>query len=152
MAASDAFKGLTKSEINRIIDAGVVHMVDAGKLLFRKGDIGHEMFIVLTGTIEIIDEYETKRKVLADLGPGEIFGEMAMFDRRERSAHAFAKERSQVLVLSEEVLTRLLEKKIPRRFLTNIIAVLCHRLRVTNSMYMRSKYGENAPKTIKWLD
>ena len=152
MGASDAFSGLKKSEINRIIDAGVVRMVEPGRLLFRKGDIGHEMFIVLTGTIEIIDEYDTKKKVLADLGPGEIFGEMAMFEKRERSAHALAKERSQILVLSEEVLAKLLEKKIPRKFLANIIGVLCHRLRMTNSMYMRSKYGENAPKTIKWLD
>jgi CRP/FNR family transcriptional regulator len=152
MAASDAFHGLKKAEITRIIDAGVVRMFEAGRLLFRKGDIGHEMFIVLTGNIEIIDEYETKRKVLAVLGPGEIFGEMAMFEKRERSAHALAKERSQVLVLSEDVLTKLLEKKIPRKFLANIIAVLCHRLRVTNSMYMRSKYGESASKTIKWLD
>jgi len=152
MAVFDAFSGLKKSEINRIIDAGVVRMVEPGRLLFRKGDIGHEMFIVLTGTIEIIDEYETKKKVLADLGPGEIFGEMAMFEKRERSAHALAKERSQILVLSEDVLAKLLEKKIPRKFLANIIGVLCHRLRVTNNMYMHSKYGENAPKTIKWLD
>ena len=152
MAAFDAFSGLKKSEINRIIDAGVVRVFEPGRLLFRKGDIGHEMFIVLKGTIEIIDEYETKKKVLADLGPGEIFGEMAMFEKRERSAHALAKERSQILVLSEDVLAKLLEKKIPRKFLANIIGVLCHRLRVTNNMYMRSKYGEDAPKTINWLD
>lgn len=152
MATFDVFKDLKKSEINSIIDSGVVRMVEAGRLLFRKGDIGHEMFIVLTGAIAIIDEYETKKKVLAELGPGEIFGEMAMFEKRERSAHALAKERSQILILSEDVLIKLLEKKIPRRFLANIISILCHRLRITNNMYMRSKYGENSPKTIKWLD
>ncbi len=152
MAVFDVFKDLKKSEINSIIDSGVVRMFDAGRLLFRKGDIGHEMYIVLTGCIVIIDEYETKKKVLAELGPGEIFGEMAMFERRERSAHALAKDRSQILVLSEDVLSKLLEKKIPRRFLANIIGALCHRLRITNSMYMRSKYGESQSKMIKWLD
>jgi hypothetical protein len=55
-------------------------------------------------------------------------------------------------VLSEDVLNKLLEKKIPRRFLANVIGALCHRLRITNNLYMRSKYAGNGPKPIKWLD
>ncbi|MBI4832188.1 MAG: cyclic nucleotide-binding domain-containing protein [Candidatus Lindowbacteria bacterium] len=88
---------------------------------------------------------------MAELGPGEIFGEMAMFEKHTRSAHALAKEHSQVLVMSEEVLDKLLEKKIPKRFLANVIGVLCHRLRVTNNMYMRAKYGDKLSKDVKWL-
>jgi CRP/FNR family cyclic AMP-dependent transcriptional regulator len=152
MAKVDIFQGLSKSEINRLIDSGMIRNTGAGKLLFRKGDIGHEMFIILKGTVNIIDEFETKKKIIAELGPGEIFGEMAMFEKRARSAHAQAKEPSQILILSEEALEKLLEKKIPRRFLANIIAVLCHRLRVTNSMFMRAKYGTKLPKDVQWLD
>ena len=152
MADYDAFRGLSKAEIKAISDMGAIRTVEGGKLLFRKGEIGHEMYIMLTGKIQIIDEYETHKKILAELGTGELFGEMAMFEGHARSAHAFAKERSQVLVLSEEVLTKLLEKKVPKGFLTNIIAILCHRLRVTNNMYMRTKYGEAFPKEVeKWL-
>ena len=152
MASYDIFKDLKKSEMNRIIDSGMISKLDGGKVIFRKGDIGHEMFIVLKGKIHIIDEMGEKRKILAELGAGEIFGEMAMFEKRTRSAYAVTKEPSQVLALSEDVLTKLLEKKIPRKFLANVIGVLCHRLRVTNNMFMRAKYGSKDPKSIQWLD
>lgn len=152
MSAYDIFQGLKKAEINRIVDSGVIRPIDAGKVVFHKGDIGHEMFIILKGKIHIIDEIEDKKKILAELGTGEIFGEMAMFEKRARSAHALVKEPSQILVLSEDVLEKLLEKKIPRRFLANIIAVLCHRLRITNNMFMRAKYGDKHSKDVRWLD
>lgn len=151
MANFDIFRDLSKSEINRVIDLGMIRSIDKGKLLFRKGDVGHEMYILLKGKIDIIDEYDTHKKILAELGPGEIFGEMAMFEQHTRSAHALAKESCQIVVLSEDVLKKLLEKKVPKKFLANIIAVLCHRLRLTNSMYMRAKYGEGMSKEVKWL-
>ncbi len=153
MATYDIFKDLKKSEISRILDSGVIRTIDAGKVLFRKGDIGHEMFIVLKGKVHIIDEMQDKKKILAELGTGEIFGEMAMFEKRTRSAHAVVKEPSEILVLSEDALVKLLEKKIPRKFLANVIAVLCHRLRVTNNLFMRAKYGKSkTSKQIEWLD
>ncbi len=151
MATFDIFREMSKSEINRVIDLGMIRSIDKGKLLFRKGDVGHEMYILLKGTINIIDEYDTHKKILAELGPGEIFGEMAMFEQHTRSAHALAKEPSQIVVLSEDVLKKLLEKKVPKKFLANIITVLCHRLRLTNSMYMRAKYGDGMSKEVKWL-
>ncbi len=68
---------------------------------------------------------------------------MAVFDEsHEHSAHAIAKEPSQVLVLSEQILTELFEKEIPKKFLINIIGMLCHRLRITNRMYMGVKYSD----------
>ena len=152
MASYDIFQDLKKSEMSRIVDSGVIRPVESGKILFRKGDIGHEMFIILKGRVQIIDEIDDKKKILAELGAGEIFGEMAMFERRARSAHAVVKEPSQILVLSEDALAKLLEKKIPRRFLANLIGVLCHRLRVTNNMYMRAKYGSKPPGDVRWLD
>lgn len=152
MASIDIFKDLKKTEINRIVESGMISRLDGGKVIFRKGDIGHEMFIVLKGKIQIIDEMGEKRKILAELGAGEIFGEMAMFEKRTRSAYAVTKEPSQVLALSEDVLSKLLEKKIPRKFLANVIGMLCHRLRVTNNMFMRAKYGSKDPKSIQWLD
>jgi len=151
MTRTDVFQQLTKSEINRVIELGLIRPIDGGKVLFRKNDVGHEMYIVLKGKIEIIDEYDGHRKVLAELGPGEIFGEMAMFEKHIRSAHALAKEPTQILVLSEDILNKLLEKKVPKRFLANIIAVLCHRLRLTNSMYMRAKYGDSMSKDVTWV-
>jgi CRP/FNR family transcriptional regulator len=142
MAAFNIFEGLKKSERDRVVGSGAIRPVDRAKPLFHKGDVGHEMYVVLTGKIHIVDLYGTEEKVLAELGPGEVFGEMAMFEKQhKRSASAVAKEPSQVLVISLEIMNKLLDKKMPEQFLTNIITTLCHRLRLTNSMYMRAKYG-----------
>jgi len=143
MPVFKVFEGLSKSETSRIFDLGMIRPIEDGTVLFRKGDIGHEMYVVLTGRIGIVDTSEAGTDEIAELGPGELFGEMAMFEKSfERSASAIARESGQVLVLSEETLHKFIEKKVPRRFLSNIISILCHRLRLTNSMYLRSKYGD----------
>lgn len=149
MAMFKLFDGLKKSETARIFDLGMIWPVEEGRILFHKGDIGHEMYVLLTGKIQIVDESLEGETRLAELRPGELFGEMAMFETSHtRSAAAVAMENSQLLVLSEDILAKFLEKKVPRKFLANIIAVLCQRLRVTNSMYLESKYGStDSPET-----
>ena len=148
MPVFEIFEGLSKSETARIFDLGALRPIEEGTILFHKGDVGHEMYVLLTGRMEIFDESKSGMTHIAELGPGELFGEMAMFEKsHERSAGAIAMEPSQVLILSEEILNKFIEKKAPRRFLSNTIGVLCHRLRLTNNMYMRSIYGDKmAPK------
>ena len=92
MAGVDIFQGLKKTEVARITDSGMIRTVDSGKVLFRKGDVGHEMFIVLKGKVNIIDELDDKKKILAELGAGEIFGEMAILEEAPRSATAITVE------------------------------------------------------------
>jgi CRP-like cAMP-binding protein len=144
MAVFKMFEGLSKKETNHIFDSGLIRPIEEGNVLFRQGDDGDEMYAILTGKIDVVSEQGSQKEIIAELGPGELLGEMAMFEEsHERSASAFAKEPSQVLVLSEEILEKLLEKKMPRKFLANIIRILCHRLRDTNSMYMQAKYGDD---------
>ena len=109
----EIFEGLSRSDVNRIVGAGVIRSVDRGKLLFRKGDIGEDVFLVLKGTIQIVDEYDNHKKTLAELGSGEFFGEMSMFERaHKRSVHAVVKEPSQLLVLRNKVLNKLIDDKL----------------------------------------
>jgi CRP-like cAMP-binding protein len=133
MATFEIFQGLRKSEVARIFDLGMIRPIQEETVLFEKGDTGTEMYVVLTGRIGIYDKSTSGKPDIAELGPGDIFGEMAMFDKsHKRSASAIAREFSQVLALSEEALEKFIKKKVPRRFLTNIIAVLCQRLRLAN--------------------
>ncbi len=139
MAMFEIFQGLSKSEVARIFDLGMIRPIQEAAVLFQTGDTGHEMYVVLTGKIGIHSKGTIGEADIAELGPGDIFGEMAMFEKsRERSAAAVAKEFSQVLVLSEEALDKFIQKKVPRRFLTNIIAVLCQRLRTANKLKMET--------------
>jgi CRP-like cAMP-binding protein len=135
MPVFEIFQGLSKSEVARIFDLGMIRPIQEESVLFQKGDVGNEMYIILTGKIGIHYKNTGSKPDIAELGPGDIFGEMAMFEKtNKRSAGATAMEFSQVLVLSEEALNKFIQKKVPRRFLTNIIAALCHRLRLANKL------------------
>jgi CRP-like cAMP-binding protein len=147
----EIFRGLRKADVDRIAGAGVIRSVEGGKLLFRKGDIGNEVFLILRGKVQIADEYEHHKKILAELGPGDFFGEMSMFENiHTRSTHAIVKEPSQLLIIKNEGLTHLINRKLPNRFLKNIIRVLCHRIRANNIMYMRTRYHDKASREIRW--
>ncbi len=101
-----------------------------GKLIFKEGDSGEEAYQVLSGSVEIFIEEDGQKLVLATLGKGEIFGEMAMVENRPRSASARAIEETSVEVICrhdfEKVLAGGGRQVVP--YLTTIF----ERLRVTN--------------------
>ncbi|MES2607297.1 MAG: cyclic nucleotide-binding domain-containing protein [Pseudomonadota bacterium] len=62
----------------------------AGKAIFEEGDPGYEMFIIEDGEIIIWKNINNERKILATIGKGKIFGEMALIDSSLRMATAEA--------------------------------------------------------------
>lgn len=148
MAKRTLFDKLPKREVAKIYNAGVMQNVNPGTIIFRRGDTGHEMFVIVQGKVAIIDEYHEKKKVIAQLEPGECFGEMALFGRAKRSATVLAQEPTTLLVLDEEKLGALVQKKVSSQFLINIISLLASRLRYTNAHYMKAKYGDEAASIL----
>jgi CRP-like cAMP-binding protein len=71
----------------------------AGAVLFDEGQPGHVMYIVITGEIEIRRRVGESERVLAVLGAGEFFGEMAILSGRPRSATAVARSAARLLVI-----------------------------------------------------
>ena len=146
--ARNLFQGLSKGQVTKLYNSGVMRNVNKGEIIFRKGEHGSELFIIIKGKVAVIDDYETKKKVLAQLGTGECFGEMALFSRVKRSATVLCHESCTLLVLDEDKLAALVEKKISSRFLVNLIGVLASRLRHTNAHYMKAKYGESTKSAL----
>jgi CRP/FNR family transcriptional regulator, cyclic AMP receptor protein len=72
--------------------------VGPGEVFFAAGDAGDEMFGVVSGQIELRRDDE----VVAKVGPGETFGEMAIIDDATRSLTAVAVEPSEVAVISRQ--------------------------------------------------
>lgn len=70
-----------------------------GTILFREGEQGKEMFVIQTGKVKIFKEIRGEEQVLAILGPGEFFGEMAILNNKPRSASAIVIEESKMLVI-----------------------------------------------------
>ena len=73
-----------------------------GQMIFREGDTTQEAYRIHKGRVEISIAGEGKAVILAQLGEGDIFGEMAMVDERPRSASAQALEVTECEVLTAE--------------------------------------------------
>jgi len=73
-----------------------------GQMIFREGDTTQEAYRILKGRVEISIAGDGKAVILAQLGEGDIFGEMAMVDERPRSASAQALEVTECEVLTAE--------------------------------------------------
>src|SRR5215470_16665966 len=71
-----------------------------GTVLFREGEPGKEMFVLQSGKIAISKKVRDVEKVLAILGPGEFFGEMAIISNKPRNASAIVEQDSRLLVIA----------------------------------------------------
>ncbi|MFQ5703608.1 MAG: cyclic nucleotide-binding domain-containing protein [Gemmatimonadales bacterium] len=97
---TDIFGGLPDNVLTSLATYLDDVNVEEGETIFRKGDIGKYMFIVVDGTMRIHDGETT----LAILGPGHVFGEMAVLDSEIRSASATASEECRLLRLDQDLL------------------------------------------------
>ena len=97
--------------------------VPPGRLLTEQGTIGREFFLIVSGQASV---KRNNRKV-ATLGPGQYFGELALLDRRPRSASVVSETDMDVLVLSQRQFNGLLQSvpTIGRK----LLAAMANRLR-----------------------
>jgi HEAT repeat protein len=99
-----------------------------GELIFDEGDVGDEMYIVAEGEVEILLKLDTPEPILlATVGPGAYFGEMAILDNEPRSAAARVSQDARLLVLKGEQLKELVYVMPEIAF--TIFKVLSERLR-----------------------
>jgi CRP-like cAMP-binding protein len=87
LAQTPLFAELTQEELQRIAEAARMRAYQPGEVIVREGERTAGCFIILTGQVEAVKDADTARPtVLAQMGPGEIFGEMSMIDDHPRSA------------------------------------------------------------------
>ena len=70
-----------------------------GDVLFREGEPGKEMYVIQAGKVNITKKVRETEKILATLGAGEFFGEMAILNNKPRSAGAAMAEDGKLLVI-----------------------------------------------------
>src|SRR4051812_16985091 len=81
------FETLGAQELGRIAQLAVPRRFHAGQVVFREGDSSDTCYIVRAGHARAIREHPDGRSItLATFGPGDFFGELAMFDDERRSA------------------------------------------------------------------
>ena len=100
------------------------------KLIFAEGDHGDEAYRVIEGSVEISIQRDGQKLVLARLGAGETFGEMAMIESRPRSAMARALEPTTIEVIARQDFQEMLDEGGEQ--LVPYLTMIFDRLRVTN--------------------
>jgi CRP/FNR family transcriptional regulator, cyclic AMP receptor protein len=99
----------------------------AGEKIFMQDEAADRMYVVRSGKVQII----TFGTVLENVGPGGVFGEMAMVDGAPRSAAALAAEPTDVMAVDRETFLFLIQKD--PEFALRIMQVLANRIRRMNS-------------------
>ena len=100
-----------------------VRLLDAGERVFLEHETGNEMYIVVSGRVDVL----TYGKVLEQVGPGGMFGEMALIDEGPRSAAAISAEPSEIVVINRDLFVALVREE--PSFALAVMRVLARRLR-----------------------
>jgi CRP-like cAMP-binding protein len=133
-------ESLKASQIEYLVKVGKRVSLDGEELLFRKGDSGRCMYVILEGRIQIyMETSDGQAAVLRVLESGEFFGEMALLDGGERSANASTLSRCELFILERASFLNLITTY--PELLTQLLSGLTERLRRTDVRYLAQMAG-----------
>jgi CRP/FNR family cyclic AMP-dependent transcriptional regulator len=144
LSGSQLFAYLTSEELDEVVRLVSSVRLKNGGILFREGDEGNELFIVEQGRIAISKIVKGNlEQVLAHMGPGDYFGEMALLEQIPRTATAQAEEETVLLRICREDLFALMERqpKAAAKIMFNLLRTFTNRLQSTN---------EQLRETVRW--
>ena len=130
------FKTMTADEMGLISELAQTQTFNSGDTIFIKGEPAKAMYLIKHGSVKI--QQTTKsgdNLVVATLGTGSHFGEMALVDGDVRSATAAAAEMTEVILIPHDKLQELLSKNVAMaaKFYKELSQFLCGRLRATTN-------------------
>jgi CRP/FNR family transcriptional regulator, cyclic AMP receptor protein len=138
LKAIPLFHDFTDSEIEEFLDLTDPTAFRAGDIIVRQNEPGNCMYYVAEGRCRVFVRSNEQIVELAELGPGEIFGELALFDHQPRSADVRAITDCVLMKVNEGVL-RALAGVFPNaafKFLLGTVREISERLRKANARYV----------------
>jgi CRP-like cAMP-binding protein len=139
LARAPIFSTLEPEDLERIAQLAVPRSFEAGQVVFREGDASDTCYVVHTGHTRAVHQHGDGRTLtLATFGPGEIFGELALFEDELRSATVEALEATGVVAVLGPDMRRLMGEH-PQIAMRLVIA-LGRRLRETNERLARRSF------------
>jgi len=127
------FSELSKRDLDRVGKLMVTRPVKAGEVIIKEGDQAAGFFIISTGKVEVVHDVDGKAEKLAELGPGDFFGEMALFEGFPRNATIRATEDTECLAMTRWDFTA--EMKNHPEIAVGMVTVLVRRLRDVESAH-----------------
>ena len=139
LAHVPVFEALVPADLARVAAVAVPRRFDAQQVIFREGDQSDTCYIVRTGHARAVREHADGRTIsLAHFGPGDIFGELAMFDDERRSATVETLDDVHALAILGTDMRRLLREHPD--IAVKLVIGLGRRLRAANERISRQSF------------
>jgi CRP/FNR family cyclic AMP-dependent transcriptional regulator len=123
LARVPLFAACSKKDLQLVAKRAEDVKVDAGKQLVTEGDTGTEFFVIIDGNASV----QRHGQKVAELGPGDFFGDLALLDRAPRNATVVAESPMELLLLGQREFAGLIDD-VPE-FAHKLLAGLARRLR-----------------------
>jgi CRP-like cAMP-binding protein len=139
LARVPAFETLGAEELRRVGDVAVRRSFAPGQVMFREGDPSNTCYVVRTGLARAVRDHADGRSItLAEFGPGDFFGELAMFDDERRSATVEAIDELEVIGIAGRDMRRLVREH--GDIALGVVVGLGRRLRGANDRVARQSF------------
>ena len=150
LADADLFRSLSEDALGRVVGRASTKRMKRGDVLFDEGDEASELFVVDDGLIAIANRSpDGKESVVALMGPGDVFGEMGLFDGGGRSAQGRALETSEVHCIPYDAMRAELESDPAS--LWSVVELLARRLRSMDEALADTVFLDVTGRTAKRL-
>lgn len=132
----DLFQDFAYPDLERVARYLSLEEVPAGNVIFREGDPGNYMLILVNGSMSVFKGGEHGRQLLSHETRGRILGEMAMLDLEKRSATCVAESNCELLVMTSENLKKFAAENpaTAYQFMFCLARLLSRRLRRVSGM------------------
>jgi CRP-like cAMP-binding protein len=130
---------LSDAQLAHLMDFMEAQMVTERTVIFKQGDSSDAMYLVMAGELRARIMNAERETILATFGPGDFFGDMALFDHGPRSADVVANVDSQLLRISSTSFNRLTKEApaLATPFLQETARTLAARIRNDNKKLTR---------------
>ena len=98
------FSEFSDLELVRLLKICQTRKYHAGEPIFREGERGDRLYVLIAGQVQILKQRDTGKEVLVTQNPGDAFGEMALVDAAPRSADAVALTDCMVIEVNAEII------------------------------------------------
>ena len=150
LTGSELFSALDEDALARVAIRASTVQLDRNDTLFNEGDEADDLYVVLTGLVAIAKRSPDGRESLVALmEPGDLFGEMPLFDDEPRSASVRALERSEVARVPFDAVRAELEAS--PGLLWDVVAMFAARLRATGDALADAMLLDVVGRTAKRL-
>ena len=139
LARTPMFRELSRKDLEQLALVAVPRSYGRGQVVFRQGDHGDTCYVVRSGSVRVTHDHTDGRTItLAELRPGDMFGELAMFNSEVRSATVQALEDSSALALLAGDMRRMLLSH--PHIAVNMLSWMSDRLRAANDRIARQSF------------